>query len=117
MLGLRSGDLLGTLRGGCFGGQAFFLLTGGLGGFTGGAGSLLLGGFGGGLAGCSGTGRSGSFGSSLPVFGDDQRRRYADADGEFLARLLCVEPDGRFILEDQAGKVRGYLFKEVQYIL
>ena len=43
--------------------------------------------------------------------------RYADADGEFLARLLCVEPDGRFILEDQAGKVRGYLFKEVQYIL
>ena len=43
--------------------------------------------------------------------------RYADADGEFLARLLCVEPDGRFILKDQAGKVRGYLFKEVQYIL
>lgn len=81
VLGLRSGDLFGTLRGGCFGGQAFFLLTGCLGGFTGGAGSLLLGGFGG-LAGSSGTGRSGSFGSSLPVFGDDQRRRYADADGQ-----------------------------------
>ena len=81
VLGLRSGDLLGTLRGGFFGGPAFFLLTGGLGGFTGGAGSLLLGGFGG-LAGSSGTGRSGSFGSSLPVFGDDQRRRYADADGQ-----------------------------------
>lgn len=62
VLGLRSGDLLGTLRGSCFGGQAFFLLTGCLGGFTGGAGSLLLGGFGG-LAGSSGTGRSGSFGS------------------------------------------------------
>lgn len=30
--------------------------------------------------------------------------RYADADGEFLARLLCVEPDGRFILEDQAER-------------
>ena len=100
VLGLRSGDLLGTLRG-CFGGQAFFLLTGGLGGFTGGAGSLLLGGFGGGLTGCSGTGRSGSFGSSLPVFGDDQRRRYADADGQrqcaegqalchpFAAHALC----------------------------
>jgi len=43
--------------------------------------------------------------------------RYADADGEFLARLLRVEPDGRFILEDQAGRERGYLFKEVQYIL
>lgn len=101
VLGLRSGDLLGTLRGGCFGGPAFFLLTGCLGGFTGGAGSLLLGGFGGGLTGCSGTGRSGSFGSSLPVFGDDQRRRYADADGQrqcaegqalchpFAAHALC----------------------------
>ncbi|WP_294606353.1 biotin--[acetyl-CoA-carboxylase] ligase [uncultured Bacteroides sp.] len=43
--------------------------------------------------------------------------RYADADGEFLACLLRVEPDGRFILEDQTGKERGYLFKEVQYIL
>lgn len=43
--------------------------------------------------------------------------RYADADSEFLARLLRVEPDGRFILEDQSGKERGYLFKEVQYIL
>ena len=42
---------------------------------------------------------------------------YADADGEFIAHLLRVEPDGRFILEDQAGKERGYLFKEVQYIL
>ena len=40
-----------------------------------------------------------------------------DADGEFLACLLRVEPDGRFILEDQEGKERGYLFKEVQYIL
>lgn len=100
VLGLRSGDLLGTLRGGFFGGPAFFLLTGCLGGFTGGAGSLLLGGFGG-LAGSSGTGRSGSFGSSLPVFGDDQRRRYADADGQrqcaegqalyhpFAAHALC----------------------------
>ena len=59
-----------------------------------------LGGFGG-LAGSSGTGRSGSFGSSLPVFGDDQRRRYADADGQrqcaegqalchpFAAHALC----------------------------
>ena len=30
--------------------------------------------------------------------------RYADADGEFIAHLLRVEPDGRFILEDQTGK-------------
>ena len=42
---------------------------------------------------------------------------YEDADGKFLARLLRVEQDGRFILEDENGKEREYLFKEVQYIL
>ncbi len=40
---------------------------------------------------------------------------YQDANGRFLARLLQVEPDGRFVLEDEAGKVRKYLFKEVEY--
>lgn len=42
---------------------------------------------------------------------------YADANGEFLARLLRVEPDGRLILEDRSGGERSYLFKEVQHIL
>lgn len=42
---------------------------------------------------------------------------YEDKDGRFLARLLRVEPDGRFVLEDEQGKVREYLFKEVQYII
>lgn len=42
---------------------------------------------------------------------------YEDARGKFLARLLRVEPDGRFVLEDESGKEREYLFKEVQYIL
>lgn len=42
---------------------------------------------------------------------------YEDANGKFLARLLRVEQDGRFILEDESGKEREYLFKEVQYIL
>lgn len=42
---------------------------------------------------------------------------YRDANGKFLARLLRVEPDGRFVLEDENGKERNYLFKEVQYIL
>lgn len=39
------------------------------------------------------------------------------ANGRFLARLLRVEPDGHFVLEDENGKEREYLFKEVQYIL
>ena len=42
---------------------------------------------------------------------------YEDATGRFMARLLRVEKDGRYILQDEAGKERGYLFKEVQYIL
>ncbi|ADV43220.1 biotin--[acetyl-CoA-carboxylase] ligase [Bacteroides helcogenes] len=42
---------------------------------------------------------------------------YQDTNGRFLARLLRVEPDGRFVLEDENGKEREYLFKEVQYIL
>ena len=42
---------------------------------------------------------------------------YEDAEGRFLARLADVEPDGRFVLQDEAGRLRRYLFKEVQYIL
>ena len=40
--------------------------------------------------------------------------RYARA---LFPRLLRVEQDGRFVLEDENGKEREYLFKEVQYIL
>lgn len=42
---------------------------------------------------------------------------YQDAGGQFLARLLRVESDGRFVLEDENGQEREYLFKEVQHIL
>ena len=42
---------------------------------------------------------------------------YEDASGCFIARLLRVDPDGRYILLDETGKERSYLFKEVQYIL
>ena len=42
---------------------------------------------------------------------------YEDANGRFRARLLRVEADGRFVLEDEAGKEREYLFKEVQYVI
>lgn len=42
---------------------------------------------------------------------------YEDAGGRFLARMLRVEQDGCFVLEDESGKERKYLFKEVQYVL
>ncbi|MEY8686493.1 biotin--[acetyl-CoA-carboxylase] ligase [Bacteroides sp. AN502(2024)] len=43
--------------------------------------------------------------------------RYKDASGEFLARIVCVEPEGRLILEDEMLNKRGYMFKEVEYLL
>ena len=33
-------------------------------------------------------------------------------NGKFLARLLRVEQDGRFVLEDEGGSEREYLFKD-----
>ncbi len=42
---------------------------------------------------------------------------YQDSKGLFRARLLEVESDGRLLLEDLQGKERGYLFKEVQFVL
>lgn len=42
---------------------------------------------------------------------------YEDENGRFLAHLLRVEQDGRLVLENENGKEREYLFKEVQYVL
>ena len=42
---------------------------------------------------------------------------YVDAQGIFQARIVRIEQDGRLVLEDAEGKLRGYLFKEVQYVL
>lgn len=42
---------------------------------------------------------------------------YCDAEGEFTAELIRVEPDGHLILKDENGSLRKYAFKEVKYIL
>lgn len=42
---------------------------------------------------------------------------YKDKTGEFMAKLLRVEPDGRLVLEDEEQHERSYLFKEIQYII
>lgn len=42
---------------------------------------------------------------------------YQDKRGVFMAQLVRVEADGRFVLMDETGEERSYLFKEVQYVL
>lgn len=42
---------------------------------------------------------------------------YRDADGEFLAAIHEVQPDGHLLLRDSEGCVRKYAFKEVAFIL
>ena len=51
------------------------------------------------------------------LFRKEGIHRYKDANGEFLARIVCVEPEGRLILEDERQTKRGYMFKEVEYLL
>ena len=51
------------------------------------------------------------------LFRREGMHRYKDANGEFLARIVCVEPEGRLILEDEKLIKRGYMFKEVEYLL
>lgn len=42
---------------------------------------------------------------------------YCDAEGKFKAQIVEVEADGHFVLQDETGKIRRYVFKEVQYLL
>lgn len=51
------------------------------------------------------------------LFRKEGMHRYKDANGEFLARIVCVESEGRLILEDEVLIKRGYMFKEVEYLL
>ena len=42
---------------------------------------------------------------------------YRDANGIFQASIVEIQPNGRLILEDEEGKIRPYLFKEVACVL
>ena len=53
----------------------------------------------------------------MSLFKKEGMHRFKDANGEFLARIICVEPEGRLILEDEILNKRGYMFKEVEYLL
>lgn len=42
---------------------------------------------------------------------------YTDNNGQFLAEIVRIEPEGLLVLRDGSGKERKYTFKEVQYCL
>ena len=45
----------------------------------------------------------------------DERHKYADGMGVFVATLTDVEPTGHLILRDTEGTLRRYAFKEVKF--
>ena len=51
------------------------------------------------------------------LYRKDGYYNYKDNNGEFMAKLLRVESDGRLLLEDELHHQRSYLFKEIQYII
>ena len=47
----------------------------------------------------------------------DGYHAYRDSEGEFSARLMHVDDDGRLWLCDSNGRERSYMFKEVAYVI
>lgn len=51
------------------------------------------------------------------LFRNEGMYPFRDSQGKFMAQIAGVEPDGPLILQDDSGKIRQYVFKEVQYVL
>lgn len=51
------------------------------------------------------------------LFRREGQHQYKDANGTFFGEILRVEPEGAFILKDEKGCERRYMFKEVKYLL
>lgn len=51
------------------------------------------------------------------LFRNNGWHQYRDSDGEFTAKIVGIGEFGKLLLEDQSGKIRTYMFKEVEFIL
>lgn len=51
------------------------------------------------------------------LFRKEGTHAYRDNEGVFMARIVCVKPEGTLILKKDTGEEKGYAFKEVQYML
>ena len=50
------------------------------------------------------------------LFRKEGMYRYKDVNGEFMANIVCVEPEGRLILEDETQTKRGYMLEPMFYM-
>ena len=48
---------------------------------------------------------------------DGELHKFSDANGEFMAQIIDVEPDGHLLLRDEQQQIRRYMFKEVEYVI
>jgi len=51
------------------------------------------------------------------LFRNNEWHQYRDPNGEFTAKIVGIREFGKLRLEDQSGKIRTYMFKEVEFIL
>lgn len=51
------------------------------------------------------------------LYRKDGFHKYSNSHGEFEAETVGVEENGRLTLRDRHGKLRGYFFKEVKFII
>jgi BirA family biotin operon repressor/biotin-[acetyl-CoA-carboxylase] ligase len=51
----------------------------------------------------------------LALYRTDDHYPYSDKGGPFMGRIRQVEDDGHLIMQDEAGTLRRYTFKEVKY--
>lgn len=48
---------------------------------------------------------------------DNEMHKFSDAQGQFDAKIIDIEPDGHLVLRDEQQQIRRYMFKEVEYVI
>ena len=51
------------------------------------------------------------------LYRSGERHLYRDAEGVFRGRIVRVEPDGELLVERENGEIRGYLFKQIEFVI
>ncbi len=51
------------------------------------------------------------------LYRKDEWNTYIDKNGRFTARIVKVNDNGQLVLEDESGKLREYMFKEIEFYI